>query len=84
MALLEVEHLSHEFIEKVLYKDSSFELYKGEHMGIVRTKRNREKYVNKATIKRNSARQRNHKMAKRSHNRKLRPIRNSRRRQRNI
>ena len=35
MALLEVEHLSHSFGEKVLYKDSSFELYKGEHMGIV-------------------------------------------------
>lgn len=35
MALLEVENLSHSFAEKVLYKDSSFELYKGEHMGIV-------------------------------------------------
>lgn len=38
MALLEVTNLSHAFAEKVLYKDSSFELYKGEHMGIVRTK----------------------------------------------
>lgn len=35
MALLEVENLTHEFGEKQLYKDSSFELYKGEHMGIV-------------------------------------------------
>ena len=35
MALLEVENLSHAFSEKQLYKDSSFELYKGEHMGIV-------------------------------------------------
>lgn len=35
MALLEVENLSHAFAEKILYKDSSFELYKGEHMGIV-------------------------------------------------
>ena len=30
MALLEVENLSHAFSEKQLYKDSSFELYKGE------------------------------------------------------
>ncbi len=35
MALLEVINLSHSFAEKILYKDSSFELYKGEHMGIV-------------------------------------------------
>ncbi|MCI8291766.1 MAG: ABC-F family ATP-binding cassette domain-containing protein, partial [Clostridia bacterium] len=35
MALLEIENLSHSFAEKLLYKDSSFELYKGEHMGIV-------------------------------------------------
>ena len=35
MALLEVENLSHAFSEKQLYRDSSFELYKGEHMGIV-------------------------------------------------
>jgi ABC-type phosphonate transport system ATPase subunit len=46
MALLEVEHLSHEFVDKLLYKDSSFELYKGEHMGIVRSKWNRKKYIN--------------------------------------
>jgi len=38
MALLEVENLSHAFADKVLYKDASFELYKGEHMGIVRPK----------------------------------------------
>lgn len=35
MALLEVENLTHTFGDKLLYKDSSFELYKGEHMGIV-------------------------------------------------
>lgn len=35
MALLEVTNLSHAFGDKVLYKDASFELYKGEHMGIV-------------------------------------------------
>ena len=35
MALLEVENLSHSFAEKLLYKDSYFELFKGEHMGIV-------------------------------------------------
>ena len=46
MALLEVENLSYSFADKLLYKDSSFELYKGEHMGIVRTKWNRKKYIN--------------------------------------
>lgn len=35
MALLEVEHLTHTFGDKQLYKDASFDLYKGEHMGIV-------------------------------------------------
>lgn len=35
MALLEVENLSHSFGEKLLYKNASFELYKGEHMGVV-------------------------------------------------
>lgn len=35
MSLLEVVDLSHMFGDKVLYKNSSFELYKGEHMGIV-------------------------------------------------
>ena len=35
MALLELENLTHSFGDKLLYKDSSFELYKGEHMGIV-------------------------------------------------
>lgn len=35
MALLEVTNLGHSFGEKLLYKDSSFELYKGEHMGVV-------------------------------------------------
>lgn len=35
MALLEVENLSHSFAEKELYKDSSFEVYKGEHLGVV-------------------------------------------------
>ena len=35
MALLEVEHLSHSYGDKILYNDASFEFYKGEHMGIV-------------------------------------------------
>ncbi len=35
MALLEVENLSHSYEDKELYKNSSFELYKGEHMGVV-------------------------------------------------
>ena len=35
MALLEVEHLSHSYGDKILYQDASFELYKGEHMGMV-------------------------------------------------
>ncbi len=35
MALLEVKNLAHSFGEKVLYKDVSFELFKGEHLGIV-------------------------------------------------
>lgn len=35
MALLEVQNLSHSYEDKQLYKGSSFELYKGEHMGVV-------------------------------------------------
>ena len=35
MALLEVNDLSHYFGDKLLYKNSSFEIYKGEHVGIV-------------------------------------------------
>lgn len=35
MGLLEVINISHSFGDKVLYKDSSFELFKGEHMGLV-------------------------------------------------
>jgi len=35
MSLLKVESLSHNFADKKLYEDASFELYKGEHMGIV-------------------------------------------------
>ena len=35
MSLLKVESLSHSFIDKVLYENASFDLYKGEHMGIV-------------------------------------------------
>lgn len=56
MALLEVENLSHAFADKVLYKDSSFELYKGEHMGIVRSEWNGKEYSGQVTIKRNFAR----------------------------
>ena len=35
MSLLKVENLSHSFIDKVLYENASFDLHKGEHMGIV-------------------------------------------------
>lgn len=35
MALLEVINLTHSFGDKVLYKNSSFEIFKGEHVGIV-------------------------------------------------
>ncbi|WHY77071.1 ABC-F family ATP-binding cassette domain-containing protein [Neobacillus sp. WH10] len=35
MSLLEVRNLTHRFIDKPLYDKASFDLYKGEHMGIV-------------------------------------------------
>ncbi len=35
MSLLTVSHLSHGFGEKTLYHDTGFELYPGEHMGVV-------------------------------------------------
>ncbi len=35
MSLLEVSNLTHSFIDKTLYHQASFALYKGEHMGIV-------------------------------------------------
>ena len=35
MGLLEVKNLTHSFGDKVLYKDVSFELFKGEHLGVV-------------------------------------------------
>ena len=35
MGLLEVKNISHSFGEKTLYNDVSFELFKGEHMGLV-------------------------------------------------
>ncbi|MFF2446536.1 ABC-F family ATP-binding cassette domain-containing protein [Neobacillus sp. NPDC058068] len=35
MSLLGVRNLTHSFIDKVLYNQASFDLYKGEHMGIV-------------------------------------------------
>ena len=35
MAILEVTNLMHSFGDKILYKNSEFELFKGEHMGIV-------------------------------------------------
>ena len=37
MSLLTVKNLTHTYGEKRLYKDASFELYKGEHMGVVGT-----------------------------------------------
>ncbi|MBM7587495.1 ATPase subunit of ABC transporter with duplicated ATPase domains [Bacillus pakistanensis] len=35
MSLLEVRNLTHSFIDKTLYENAFFDLYKGEHMGIV-------------------------------------------------
>lgn len=35
MGILEVTNLTHSFGDKVLYKDATFELFKGEHMGII-------------------------------------------------
>lgn len=35
MALIEAINISHSFGDKILYKNASFELFKGEHMGIV-------------------------------------------------
>ena len=35
MSLLEVKNLSHSYGDKVLYHDASFDLYNGEHMGLV-------------------------------------------------
>ncbi len=35
MSLLEVRNLTHSYIDKVLYDKAGFDLYKGEHMGIV-------------------------------------------------
>lgn len=35
MGILEVTNLSHSFGDKILYKNGEFELFKGEHMGIV-------------------------------------------------
>lgn len=35
MSILKISNLTHSFVDKPLYKDSSFELYKGEHIGVV-------------------------------------------------
>lgn len=35
MALLEVNNLTHSFGDKILYQNSSFKIFKGEHVGIV-------------------------------------------------
>lgn len=35
MSLLTVKNLTHAYGDKKLYKNASFELYKGEHMGVV-------------------------------------------------
>ena len=35
MSLLKISNLTHSFIDNLLYKDASFELYKGEHIGVV-------------------------------------------------
>lgn len=35
MSLLEVHNISHQYGDKILYRNASFDLYKGEHMGLV-------------------------------------------------
>lgn len=35
MSILEVTNLTHSFAEKILYKNATFEVFKGEHMGII-------------------------------------------------
>ena len=35
MGILEVSNLTHSFGDKILYKNATFELFKGDHMGIV-------------------------------------------------
>ena len=35
MSLLHVENLSHTYLDKVLYANASFDIFKGEHVGIV-------------------------------------------------
>ncbi len=35
MSILEISNLTHGYAQKNLYKDSSFEINKGEHIGIV-------------------------------------------------
>lgn len=35
MSLVEIEGLSHTYGDKVLYRNAAFQLYKGEHMGVV-------------------------------------------------
>lgn len=35
MSLLQIENLSHTYGEKMLYKNASLEVYKGEHIGII-------------------------------------------------
>ena len=35
MGILEVKNLTHSFGDNILYRNATFELFKGEHMGIV-------------------------------------------------
>ena len=35
MSICNVSHLTHQFDEKMLYHDAEFELFNGEHCGIV-------------------------------------------------
>ena len=35
MGLIEINNITHSFGDKILYADASFELFKGEHMGLV-------------------------------------------------
>lgn len=35
MGILEITNLTHSFGDKILYKNATLELFKGEHMGII-------------------------------------------------
>ena len=47
MSLLEVHNISHQYGDKILYKNASFELFKRRTYGPRRTKRRRQEHTSK-------------------------------------